>query len=106
MVIGQNHFLEKIRGKLTKTPISQLLNGVFPKLSPAWKWLMPITVVCLPIKKHILVLLFVVSFPFPFTTSSPVSPNSLEKTNRCLISERVYWSRAYSPAVISSHLSK
>ena len=38
---------------------------------------------------HILVLFFVVSSPFLLTTGSP-DPNSLEKNNKCLISERVY----------------
>ena len=40
--------------------------------------------------KHIIALFLVVSSPFLLKTSSPVNPNSSEKTNRCLISERVY----------------
>ena len=40
--------------------------------------------------KHMIVLFFVMSSPFLPMTGQPVSPNSLEKTNRCLISERVY----------------
>ena len=40
--------------------------------------------------KHIIVLFLVMSSPFLLMTSSPVSPNSSEKNNRCLISEKVY----------------
>ena len=40
--------------------------------------------------KHIIISFLVVSSPFLLTTNSPVSPNSSEKNNRCLISERVY----------------
>ena len=46
--------------------------------------------------KHILVMFFVVSSPFPFTTGSPVGPNSSEKTNRGFI-EAKHTSRHSSP---------
>ena len=45
--------------------------------------------------KLIIVLFFVVSSPFLLTTSSPVSPNTLEKTNRnkCPDEEKGYSAR-------------
>ena len=40
--------------------------------------------------KHMIVLFFAASSSFLLTTGSPVSLNSSEKTNRCLINEKVY----------------